>query len=183
MAASFHLTTILSQSKLLLEKIERPVFLIIDNAHSIRFGRTLSETEKPLRKLLPKLSIIYTSTSADCQLACFPMAEDLISLKLLQGEQCLEVLKMETMALQSAGQENLNSLMQQVSSFILSRYYFLKKGRQNFIRILLFSRKLMEQILFLVEFKPERFLNLSQSTSITLMNTYRLLKNSTMVER
>lgn len=78
-----------------MDRIDKPVFLLIDGAHQIKYGRTLSQTEKPLRKLFPKLSIIYTSTSADAILTAFPTPEDSLELPKLDIDSCMELLKVE----------------------------------------------------------------------------------------
>lgn len=79
-----------------MDKIDKPVFLLIDGANYVKFGRTLSQTEKPLRKLFPKLSLIYTSISSDAILSAFPPPEDTLELKPLEFESCMEILKVET---------------------------------------------------------------------------------------
>ncbi|CAD5224231.1 unnamed protein product [Bursaphelenchus xylophilus] len=111
-SASFTLATTISQAKLLLEKVDKPVFLLLDNANHLKFGRSLSEIEKPLKKLLPKMSIIYTANSADAQIDCFPMAEEFLALEPIAGEQCLEILKSEMKAAYGVVPENMNMLQQ-----------------------------------------------------------------------
>ncbi|KAI6217268.1 putative WD repeat-containing protein [Aphelenchoides fujianensis] len=86
LSASFHLSTVLSQAKIIMDQVDQPVFLLIDGGNYVKFGRTLSETEKPLRKLFPRLSLIYTSSSADTTLAAFPPPDEVVELKALELE-------------------------------------------------------------------------------------------------
>lgn len=104
-----------------MDKIDKPVFVLIDNANYVKFGRTLSQTEKPLRKLFPKLSLIYTSTSADAILSAFPPPEDTLEIKALEFDSCLEILKVETVR-NGCGlsADQLTTLRQQVRFILLS---------------------------------------------------------------
>lgn len=59
---SFHLSSTLSIFKTLIQKLNRLLFLLIDDVNLIKYGRTLSILEKPFRKYLPNLVLITTST-------------------------------------------------------------------------------------------------------------------------
>jgi hypothetical protein len=96
LSASFHLSSILSQAKILMEKIDKPVFILIDSVNYVKFGRILSQTEKPLRKMFSKLTLIYTSNAQDSILSVFPTPEESISMPLLDADACIEILKVET---------------------------------------------------------------------------------------
>ncbi|VDM39179.1 unnamed protein product [Toxocara canis] len=63
MLGSFHLSSTLSIFKSLLQKLERPLYLLVDDANLIKYGRALSTLDKPFTKLLPNLILIATSSS------------------------------------------------------------------------------------------------------------------------
>lgn len=60
---SFHLASTLSIFKSLLQKLDRPLFVLLDDSNLIKYGRVLSALDKPFRKLLPNLTLIATSCS------------------------------------------------------------------------------------------------------------------------
>lgn len=61
--SSFHLSSTLSIFKSMLQKLDRPVIVLIDDANLIKYGRILSILDKPFRKCLTNLVLIATSTS------------------------------------------------------------------------------------------------------------------------
>ena len=89
---SFHLSEILAHYKAFIEKADKPVFLLIDDVHVLKFGKTLCSMEKPLRKLFPKLSFIFTSIQSASSLSCFPQPE-VFELPILTRDQIIEILK------------------------------------------------------------------------------------------
>lgn len=48
-----------------MEQLDRPLFVLIDDAQLLKFGRTLSRVEKPLTKMVSKLSLVFTSANVD----------------------------------------------------------------------------------------------------------------------
>uniref|UniRef100_A0A183DAC1 NACHT domain-containing protein n=1 Tax=Gongylonema pulchrum TaxID=637853 RepID=A0A183DAC1_9BILA len=62
--SSFHLSSTLSIFKSLLQKLDRPAFVLIDDANLIKYGRILSILDKPFRKCLSNLVLIATSNSS-----------------------------------------------------------------------------------------------------------------------
>ncbi|VDK50940.1 unnamed protein product [Anisakis simplex] len=60
---SFHLSTTLSIFKSLLQKLDRPLYILLDDANLIKYGRALSALDKPFRKMLPNLILIATSST------------------------------------------------------------------------------------------------------------------------
>ncbi|KAM3726635.1 Protein qui-1 [Dirofilaria immitis] len=57
---SFHLSSTLAIFKSLLEKINRPVFILIDDANMIKYGRVMSNLDQQFRKCLTNLVLICT---------------------------------------------------------------------------------------------------------------------------
>uniref|UniRef100_A0A7E4W5G8 AAA domain-containing protein n=1 Tax=Panagrellus redivivus TaxID=6233 RepID=A0A7E4W5G8_PANRE len=94
---SYHLFEILADFKGLMEKIDQPIFLIIDDVHLLKFGKTLGTMEKPLRKLFSKMSLIFTSHRLDQRLDCFT-APEMVEMPLLNRDQIVEVLKINNVA-------------------------------------------------------------------------------------
>ncbi|KAI6229454.1 putative WD repeat-containing protein [Aphelenchoides besseyi] len=95
LSASFHLSTVLSQVKVIMDKVDKPVFVLIDGANYVKFGRTLSETEKPLRKLFPRLSLIYTSLNVETTLAAFPTPDEVVEIGALDFESSVQIITSE----------------------------------------------------------------------------------------
>lgn len=60
---SFHLSSTLSIFKAILENLDRPLFLFLDDVHLIKFGRSLSIVDAPFKNLLPNLILIATSNT------------------------------------------------------------------------------------------------------------------------
>lgn len=99
--------------------MDKPVFILIDGANYVKFGRTLSQTERPLRKLFPKLSLIYTSNSQESILSQFPSPDESIQMPQLDFESCVEILKVETVRNGiGLSADQVTALRQQVSLFI-----------------------------------------------------------------
>uniref|UniRef100_A0AC35FD48 Uncharacterized protein n=1 Tax=Panagrolaimus sp. PS1159 TaxID=55785 RepID=A0AC35FD48_9BILA len=92
MLSSFHLTEIIAHFKSIVEKLSRPLFILIDDVHMLKFGKTLGIMEKPLRKLFPKLSLIFTSNLPTQILSCFTQPE-LIEIPSLSKDQMINILK------------------------------------------------------------------------------------------
>ncbi|VDK82637.1 unnamed protein product [Onchocerca ochengi] len=58
---SFHLSSTLAIFKSLLEKLNRPVFILIDDANMIKYGRLMSNLDQQFRKCLANLVLICTT--------------------------------------------------------------------------------------------------------------------------
>lgn len=58
---SFHLSSTLAILKSLLEKLNRPVFVLIDDANMIKYGRVMSNLNQQFRKCLANLVLICTT--------------------------------------------------------------------------------------------------------------------------
>lgn len=86
---------------------------MIDDINILKFGKSLSRLEKPLKKLFPKLSFIFTSC-AQTPIACLPPPE-LIEVPQLNREQILDILKNSSADKLSADQSGI--LRQQVKIF------------------------------------------------------------------
>uniref|UniRef100_A0A915PGL6 DUF4062 domain-containing protein n=1 Tax=Setaria digitata TaxID=48799 RepID=A0A915PGL6_9BILA len=59
--SSFHLSTTLAIFKSLLKKLNRPVYVLIDDANMIKYGRILSNLDQQFRKCLNNLVLICTT--------------------------------------------------------------------------------------------------------------------------
>ncbi|OZC10459.1 WD domain, G-beta repeat protein [Onchocerca flexuosa] len=58
---SFHLSSTLAIFKSLLEKLNRPVFILIDDVNMIKYGRLMSNLDQQFRKCLANLVLICTT--------------------------------------------------------------------------------------------------------------------------
>jgi hypothetical protein len=89
--SSFHLGTLLTQAKGLLERFDRPLVLLIDDIHLLRFGRVLGKMDQELRKLFPRFSIICSAPNAH-HIPGFPMPE-LIELSPPSIDDSIEIVR------------------------------------------------------------------------------------------
>lgn len=100
-----------------MDNIDKPVFILLDGANFVKFGRTLSQIEKSSRNLFPRLSLIYTSITADDILPHFPAPEETLEMKTLEFESCVEILKTEIVRNGcELSSEMLTKLRQQVTT-------------------------------------------------------------------
>uniref|UniRef100_A0A915EUK5 NWD1/2-like winged helix-turn-helix domain-containing protein n=1 Tax=Ditylenchus dipsaci TaxID=166011 RepID=A0A915EUK5_9BILA len=113
MIACFHLSNILSQAKVMAAKLTRPLFILIDDIHLLKFGRVLSRMDKPINELLPKVTFVFFSNSPNL-LTGFPKAE-LVELGLPTSEQMLEIVKAQCQQKnRKLGSDQLGILRQQL---------------------------------------------------------------------
>uniref|UniRef100_A0AC34Q2J0 NB-ARC domain-containing protein n=1 Tax=Panagrolaimus sp. JU765 TaxID=591449 RepID=A0AC34Q2J0_9BILA len=114
MMSAFHLLEILNHFKLLAEKVDRPLILLLDDVHSLKFGKALSMVEKAIKKMWPHFSMIVTATNANVYLHFLPLPEN-IEMALFSKDQIMEILKNQSSEnIAKPTNEQLNLLRQKI---------------------------------------------------------------------